>query len=88
MPANDDSTGPSAPHDPTVPAAREWGEGLPAPGTARPINPKFRAAWIIWCVLWALAWITVGWFIIPVFNVAMFAVSIAAIYAVERRTRR
>ena len=26
-------------------------------------------------------------FIIPVFNVAMFALSIAAIYAVERRTR-
>jgi hypothetical protein len=43
-----------------------------SPTPARPINPKFRAAWII----------------IPVFNLAMFAVSIAAIYAVERRVRR
>jgi hypothetical protein len=60
-----------------------WGEGLPAPGTTRPINPVFRVAWIAWCVLWLLVWLTVGWLVFP-WNLPAAAVSAALTAIVVR----
>ena len=72
---------PTPPDRPTF-----WGQGLPPPDTRqrRPIHPLWRAAWIIWCVAWALFWITAGWFIIPLVNLLAFGVSLAAILAFDR----
>ena len=72
---------PTPPDRPTF-----WGQGLPPPDTRQrtPIHPFWRAAWIIWCVAWALFWITAGWFIIPLVNLLAFGVSLAAILAFDR----
>jgi hypothetical protein len=39
-----------------------------------------RTGWVVWCVLWAFFWITVGWLIFPVINLALFLFSIIAIF--------
>jgi hypothetical protein len=44
-------------------------------------DPRFQTAWVIWSCLWALFWITAGWFVVPVFNLGMFAASVAVAVA-------
>jgi hypothetical protein len=39
-----------------------------------------RTGWVVWCVLWAFFWITIGWLIFPVINLALFLFSIIAIF--------
>jgi hypothetical protein len=66
-----------------------WGQGLPPPGSGRAApHPAWRAAWMIWCALWALFWITAGWFILPVINVLAFVASLAAALAFDRMAPR
>jgi hypothetical protein len=73
------------PHVPTQPDPVPWGAGLPEPGTARRQPGWFRVAWTVWCLAWALVWITVGWLFAPMLvNVPMAVASLAAIFAVHR----
>jgi len=37
-----------------------------------------RIFWIIWCSMWALGWMTVGWLIFPI-NLIMIPASLLAI---------
>lgn len=39
---------------------------------------KGKTAWFWWCFAWALFWITLGWFILPLINVFLFVLSIVA----------
>jgi len=34
-----------------------------------------RILWITWCSLWAIFWITLGWFV-PFLNIGMFLLSL------------
>jgi hypothetical protein len=43
---------------------------------------------MIWCALWALFWITAGWFVLPLVNVLAFVASLAAMLAFDRMTPR
>jgi Flp pilus assembly protein TadB len=64
---------------------QEWGAGLPRPGEGKPISHAFRVVWLIWCVLWAIFWITVGWLLLPLVNVVLCALSLVCgvgVYAV------
>jgi len=32
-------------------------------------------AWVVWCGLWALVWVTIGWLVFP-YNLPLFVVSL------------
>jgi hypothetical protein len=43
---------------------KEWGAGLPTPGSGRPDGPGrkvFRVLWTIFWSLWLITWIFLGW---------------------------
>lgn len=42
--------------------------------------------WFMWCLFWSIFWLTIGWFILPVINLLLFAACFpAAIPAFLRR---
>lgn len=38
-----------------------------------------RTLWIVWCILWAIAWASVGWLLFPI-NLGMFVISIVLLF--------
>jgi hypothetical protein len=67
-----------------LPTPQAWGAGLPKPGSARPAPAWFRTAWVVWSILWLLAWMTIGWLAFP-WNILGIAVSAASALAFSHR---
>ena len=62
---------------PTPPPVPGWQPHVPTPHPTQ--GGMGRALWIAWCVLWAVAWGTVGWIFLPFINLIFVALSLFAI---------